>query len=210
MKNEETSGWIALIVVGLLASACAEISTQPPDPRYTPQERPSASAITMESDYECLRVAGPPYGAFDPTRTSSPPLPGTRIVRSNAEWERLWNYLQSGSESDPPLVLPEGDVALALTIHGSTRVHTHIRRVEDDGRVVTFEWQVEGRDFLTGPHSLVMWASTELGDDYLESLVIFYPAGAAKEIKVKTLPVLSWTPRSRDEAEAVPPCPLRH
>lgn len=210
MKNEETSRWIALIAIVLLASGCAEISTRQLHPRASSKAPPTSSAITLESNYVCLRVAGPSYGAIPPTSVSGPPpVPGTRIVRSNAEWERLWNYLRYRSASEPPLALPEAHVAIALTIHASPRIHSHVRRIQDDGHLATVELQVEARNYPSGPNSSTMWASVEFGDDYQETLVIFYPAGPAKEIATKMLPVLAWTPMSREEAEAAPPCPLR-
>ncbi len=161
----------------------------------------NASKTTLESNYTCLRVELP-VANFRGTDTA--PAPGNKIARSNDEWRKMWTHLRNDEgNAEPPMPLPEGFVAVAMSVFGSMQSHIHIRRIDDKSDPVVFESQLEFREFparLDG-------SRISVGDDAdMESLVVFFPLSADKKISFKQDHNLDWTPETETDAVAKPPC----
>jgi len=182
MKN------IHLVAAALLLSSCA----------VAPQGQ---DLVAAESGYTCLRFAPPAWGI---QRASAAPAPGNRIAHDAAEWKKLWNYLRyDAADSDPPLALPAGQIAVVMSIYGSTEQHVHLRSVTDDGVSVTFAVQKELREFPMRRDGTRRFIAN---DTTLESLAVFVPDPAPKPVAFRFLPDLTWIPDNEDDVTAAPPC----
>jgi hypothetical protein len=100
------------------------------------------------------------------------------------------------------MALPEGYVAIAVTVSGGEQAHPHIRRIVEGSDAITFETQLEGRNFpvRNGRRSAIF------DGDYLDTLIIFYPGGPATTFTFEELPALAWTPDTDAEVRSKPPC----
>jgi hypothetical protein len=163
--------------------------------------QPAESLIVEEGNFSCLRIIPRMWGVPYP---KPPPIVGNRVVTSNDDWRQLWNYLRYDvSDSDPPQSLPNGDVAISISIMGSSQRHVHIRKIGYAENKIIIEYQTETRHFpLTTDGS-----SRSISDDEsLESLVVFLPWNKDKQVIFKSLSSLDWTPERDTDVVSHVPC----
>jgi hypothetical protein len=179
------------------------------DLSHTGEPQPPESRLAVESQSICIRIMGPGWtGAVANTTatvTASRLNPGNRVLRTNAEWKALWNAAKRQTDTDPPIALPDGYVAIAVTVEGSIQTHTHVRRIAESAAAASIQTQTEARIF-----PVIDGTQTVFSDDgFVETLVVFLPNMAKKEIIFETLPILKWTPETNEKVMEAPPCPYR-
>ncbi|MDE1149639.1 MAG: hypothetical protein PW843_24065 [Azospirillaceae bacterium] len=171
---------------------------------------PKESLLMREADYTCFRATA--AGGLVLMPPSPAPLHvGNHVARTQEEWRALWWNTYGGGSNPLPASLPDGHIAVAITMRGSDQAHAHVRTIEDDGTTVRFGVQREERKAPLHVESHTGQAIVEFHSDSgtLETLVIFYPAPAGKPVTFTVLPDLVWTPATERETWAVPPC-ARH
>lgn len=192
----------AVIVIGV--SGCVTESGNNGD------VQPMESRLTVESQFSRMRIVGP--GGLTPRSdgVTAPWLePGNRVLHTNAEWKALWNLARQLPDTEPPMSLPGGYVAVATTNQASMQVHTHIRRIIEGADTVSIQTQAEGRKFPKVCSNGACSQTTIYDTDFIETLVVFLPGIAKKEITFLALPTLVWTPPTTEDVTNAPPCPYR-
>jgi hypothetical protein len=193
---------IGLVLLAALSGCGSHRNEGEAPPAKAVEGQPPESLLLLETKYHCLRAIGP-GGISDIRFDADPPLPGTRLAHTQAEWYKLWDYLNYSPNTRPPMDLPSGTVAVGITIYGSFQSHVHLREVADGGRTVVFGYQTEIRHFPLHRDG----TSTIIADgDFMESLVFFYPGDATKQFGFTALPDLVWMAPTDEVAVARPPC----